>query len=514
MIVILFGLVILCRVLQPIFLSVLVSAILKGEESKWIMLGGAYAALFCLASVFQEIKTASYAFFEKNMNKSLSVHLIEEFLKINFMEVKQKPASEHAIIVDRGVQGIQAVFYHGMFAVLPIIVETILALGIIAFRVQIEIGVSCAILIILFAVVTYQISQKVYAKESIFFKTSTNNFSMLAESFSFFELIRSFRIVKWISNNYDSANQQFIGEVMASVKPRVLGSYVQGLLLLLLMSLVTVMVVFAEGENHQRVAELILVNGLLLQISSPLLRFSDTFRFFLQGISSSEQLFELMSLPKTSTKVSFLPLQSHDVSYRFEGFFVAYPHHPLCFRDFELPQFALLAIMGPSGSGKTSLGKVMAGVLEFSGRVRSSYHENHVTYQPQHVEIFDTTFTDNICLGKSCSPEKFRSVVNAAGFRAHELKRLEGRTLGENGSHISGGQKKRVGIARMLLADSRVMIFDEPTAELDEETVDGLMELLKQLSQQYAIVVITHSKKVASQCEKIFFIEDVIREAE
>ena len=511
---VLFGLAILCQTLQPVLLSLMVSAVLKGEAS-WLGLGFCYAGLFFVARVLSEIQRSGYLWFEKQMVKRLSLHIIKEFLNTDFLQLKKKSSAEHAIIVDRGVRGISAVLYHGAFQVLPIILETFVALCIISLHVHIGIGMSCALIIILFVIVTYRISQKTHQKESVFFKTSTENFSLFSESLSFFELIRSFEVVQWIQRRYARANQKFVDEVMASVAPRVRGSYAQGGLLFVLMSFASVTIFISEADAHERVSELILVGGLLLQISSPLLQFSETYRFFLQGLSSSEQLHELMDIAKTqtSTKTGFRPLLLHhsrQTCYEFEGLVIPY-NHPLHFDDFSLPQVSLLAIMGGSGSGKTSLGRVMAGLLEFSGSLRSIYRPHEVSFMTQNAQIFDTTLAENVCLGRSCRQEKLDRILSAAGFRANELRQLENRNLGENGAHISGGQKKRVGIARMLLTTPKLMIFDEPTAELDEETVNVLMDLLKKLSHQQSIMVITHSQKIASMCQTVISMEDVIR---
>lgn len=477
-------------------------------------MGLCYAGLFFVARVLSETQKSGYLWLEKQIAKKLSIHIIKEFFKTDFLQLKKKSSAEHAMIVDRGVRGMSAVLYHGAFQVLPIILETCLALCIISLRVHIGVGIGCALIIILFVIVTYQISQKTYQKESVFFKTSTTNFSLFSESLSFFEMIRSFERVPWIRRRYARAHQKFAGEVMASVVPQVRRSHAQGSLLFVLMSLASVTIFISEADAHERVSELILVNGLLLQISSPLLEFSETYRFFLQGLSSSEQLHALMNLARTSTKTSFsrLPHHSRQTCYEFESFVIPYDQ-PLYFKDFSLPRVSLLAITGDSGSGKTSLGRVMAGVLEFSGVLRSIYRPNEVSFMTQNAQIFDITLAENVCLGRSCCQEKLNRILGVAGFRAHELKQLENRSLGENGAYISGGQKKRVGIARMLLTKPKLMIFDEPTAELDEATIDVLMDLLKNLSRQHSIVVMTHSQKIASMCQAVVSIEDVIRRA-
>ena len=86
----------------------------------------------------------------------------------------------------------------------------------------------------------------------------------------------------------------------------------------------------------------------------------------------------------------------------------------------------------------------------------------------QSPDIFDLSLEENVSLGKNISDDAMNIILTDAGFTNPEIESLKNRSLGEHGAHISGGQKRRIGIARMLVRQGEVMIFDEPTAELDE----------------------------------------------
>ena len=101
-----------------------------------------------------------------------------------------------------------------------------------------------------------------------------------------------------------------------------------------------------------------------------------------------------------------------------------------------------------------------------------------------------------MCLGGECSEERLSEILEEAGLSSDEQKGLSERPLGEGSTSISGGQKKRLGIARMLYHGAQVMIFDEPTAELDEDNATLVIAALIRLSRRMSIIVVSHDERL------------------
>lgn len=165
----------------------------------------------------------------------------------------------------------------------------------------------------------------------------------------------------------------------------------------------------------------------------------------------------------------------------------------------------LLALVGPTGSGKTSLLHMIIGLAPLA---RGSLCANGEPLSPglaneqigwagQHVILVPGTIRDNVALA---DPAARRDAVAAAATRAGLDPLLASRPDGldtvidARGSGLSGGERRRIAIARALLADRPLLLLDEPTADLDSETASSIIALLRELAATQAIVAATHDR--------------------
>ena len=498
---IIFALLIAFRLCTPVSLAMLTAAVINGD-STWLKWGVVYAGLFFLIRASEEVKIAVYTLFKQQMRRKLALSILDDFFKISFVNSQLKTSSEYAIQIDRGLGGLQTIVYSIMFSLLPFAIETIIGILIISLKISLIVGLSCLCIVTLFLIFTFLISVNIHKLTQIFYKTATRNFHIYSESIRFYEMLRSFHATKWAKARYSLANQQFINEVVASVRPLMPLGVIQGILLFCLMISASFMVLTLGPEGSDRVTGFVLVNGLLWQISTPLLYFSQSYRQLLNGMSSAAELTELINMRKYSSKISVSPCNDSALSYRFENFELTADNKTVvkC-RKLEVPKARLLMIVGGSGAGKTTLARAMSGLLDCSGGVECWYSVDNIYYCSQVPDIFDVSLEDNVSLGEDISDEAMNSVLTAAGFTNIEIESLNNRSLGEYGAHISGGQKRRIGIARMLLRQGEVMIFDEPTAELDDLACHRVMSTLKNMSANQLVVVITHDVKWQKFCD-------------
>ena len=167
----------------------------------------------------------------------------------------------------------------------------------------------------------------------------------------------------------------------------------------------------------------------------------------------------------------------------------------------------LYSIIGASGAGKTTLLSLLAGLdkptkgtVLYEGEdilaKGLDYHrKNHVSLVFQEYNLIDyLTTEENVKLGGTDRPEELLSKVN---IPQEAWKR--------NVMKLSGGQQQRVAIARALASKAKVLLADEPTGNLDEETAAGIMELLKGTAHELGkcVIVVTHSKSLANEADEI-----------
>ena len=176
--------------------------------------------------------------------------------------------------------------------------------------------------------------------------------------------------------------------------------------------------------------------------------------------------------------------------------------------SFTLPDTGMIFIVGKSGSGKSTLlniisgldsvtsGKIIAGgnnVESMTPNMREKYLGSYIGYVFQDYRLIeDFTVRQNVALAADISdsgnsPDEFIELVGLRGYENRLPKEL------------SGGQKQRVAIARALVKNSKVILADEPTGNLDQETTKGILQLLKKISETTLVVIVSHNLRDADE---------------
>lgn len=180
------------------------------------------------------------------------------------------------------------------------------------------------------------------------------------------------------------------------------------------------------------------------------------------------------------------------------------------------------AIIGPSGSGKTTLCNLIArfwdveeGAIKIGGQDVRDYTLEALMEQIsmvfQNVYLFADTIENNIKFGK---PKASHAEVVAAAKKAccHEfisaLPDGYNTVIGEGGASLSGGEKQRISIARAMLKDAPIVIFDEATANVDPENEDRLQKAIEALTRDKTIIMIAHRLKTVRNADQIFVVND------
>lgn len=176
--------------------------------------------------------------------------------------------------------------------------------------------------------------------------------------------------------------------------------------------------------------------------------------------------------------------------------------------NFEVKKGEIISILGPSGSGKSTLLRILAGLekqnfgsVELDGTIGMVF---------QNYNLFSNlNVIDNIKIGltnrKKMNEEKAESIA----YSALEKVGLKDKKINYP-SQLSGGQKQRLSIARALAMESDIILFDEPTAALDPELTQEVLETIKELTKKkLTLVIVTHEIEFAKMIsDRIIFMED------
>lgn len=250
----------------------------------------------------------------------------------------------------------------------------------------------------------------------------------------------------------------------------------------------------------------------------PLRLLGSFFHIAMNGMAASEKYFNVLDLDEPDRGTETIDSQSvvfHHVDFAYEE-----DRQILKDINLKIPAKQFIAFVGESGSGKSTIASLMMGINKgYKGSIRFGSKEiahiteesimKHVTLVNHNSYIFKGTVRDNLLMGnKNATDEQMNQAlrqVNLYSFVAQE-RGLETEIL-ERGSNLSGGQCQRLALARAILHDTAMYIFDEVTSNIDVESEALIMNVIQQLAQTKTIVVISHRMANVMHADTIYVLD-------
>ncbi|EPD77417.1 ABC transporter ATP-binding protein/permease [Atopobium sp. oral taxon 199] len=251
----------------------------------------------------------------------------------------------------------------------------------------------------------------------------------------------------------------------------------------------------------------------------PMRMLGSFFHIAMNGMAASEKIFRLLDLPEAEAKTGEVPtgatITCRDVHYSYES-----EREILHGIDMAFPKGSFTALVGESGCGKSTIASILMGrnkgyegAVLFGDRSLTEISEaslmQSVTYVGHQSYLFKGTVRDNLLMACSTAQdETFWRVleqVNLAGFLQSE-KGLDMK-LDEMASNLSGGQRQRLALARALLHDSPVYIFDEATSNIDVESENDIIAQIHALAKKKTVILISHRLANVTDADKIYVLD-------
>ncbi|WP_051208878.1 thiol reductant ABC exporter subunit CydC [Propionicicella superfundia] len=190
---------------------------------------------------------------------------------------------------------------------------------------------------------------------------------------------------------------------------------------------------------------------------------------------------------------------AEDPGLRLSGATIGWPRSEalLTGLDLRVGRGERVALVGPSGVGKTTVAATVMGLIPpQAGRVET---HGRVGYLAQDAHIFSTTVSENVRIGNKDATRD--DVVHALARAGLDLD--PDRVVGELGSAVSGGEARRIALARLLVGDYQVWVLDEPTEHLDVITAAGVLDDLWRAAGDAPLLAITHDPAVMERCDRV-----------
>lgn len=289
------------------------------------------------------------------------------------------------------------------------------------------------------------------------------------------------------------------------------------------LTLVLMLWLAADGVGGNAPDPLIALMAFATMASFELLMpIAGAFQHLGQTLTSARRLNEvILSEPEVQFNDSKLDIdQPLDIQFNAVSF--QYPDSErtvLNSVDLSIPANNKVAIVGQTGSGKSTLIQLLTrywdpkrGVISIAGIDLTQWNESQlresISVVSQRVDILNGSLRDNLLIAKpQASDEELKSILSSVGLEKLLDDNALDAWLGDGGRQLSGGEKRRIGIARAILHDAPILLLDEPTEGLDKQTEKSIMALFEQHFEGKTVIFITHRLIGLEKMDSIVLIE-------
>ncbi|UNI17628.1 Iron-sulfur clusters transporter atm1, mitochondrial, variant 2 [Purpureocillium takamizusanense] len=453
----------------------------------------AYGAARVGATVFQELRNAVFASVAQKAIRRVACNVFDHLLRLDLSFHLSKQTGGLTRAIDRGTKGISFLLTSMVFHILPTALEISMVCGILTWQYGARFAAITVLTMVGYTAFTIWTTawRTKFRRQA---NAADNKASTVAvDSLINYEAVKYFNNEKFEVARYDKALRAY---EQSSIKVATSLAFLNsGQNIIFSSALTAMMYLAADGvaAGTLTVGDLVMVNQLVFQLSVPLNFLGSVYRELRQSLLDMETLFNLQKVnvtiaEKPGAKALALPKGGE---IKFEN--VTFGYHPdrpiLQNLSLTIPAGKKVAVVGPSGCGKSTLLRLLFRYYDVQGGriliddqdvrdVQVDSLRRSIGVVPQDTPLFNDTVEHNIRYGNM---EATREQVVAAARRAriHDIIQQfpDGydTKVGERGMMISGGEKQRLAMSRLLLKDPPLLFFDEATSALDTHTEQALM---------------------------------------
>ena len=346
-----------------------------------------------------------------------------------------------------------------------------------------------------------------------------NDLSGMSTIQSFTAEEREMTRVKDLSNDYRDANRDAI-RLSAAFTPLIRMAILCGFTATLLLG------GWLTLEGQLAIGAYSVLVFMTQRLLWPLTRLGETFDLYQRAMASSTRVLDVLKSPMDLVSGEFTPEREKVATSNIilKDVVFGYPERENIFSglNLEIAAGKTLGVVGSTGSGKTTLVRLLLrftdlndGRIEWVGESTKSWDlkslRSSIALVDQHITLFPTTILENIRYGM---PEADDDAVKQAAIIAEASEFIEklpngwSTMIGEGGHRLSGGQRQRLAIARAVLKDAPLLILDEATSAVDNETEAALQRSIEKVSKDRTTIIIAHRLSTIRNSDRIIVFDD------
>lgn len=488
----------------------------------WLVV--AYGTLRFGSTLFNELRDAVFARVAERAMRRVSLRVFRHLHQRELAFHLDRKTGGLARDIERGTNGISFLLRFTLFNIVPTALEILMVSGILLVVFNITYVLAIAVAVVVYVVFSIRVTEwrTRFVREANARDNQSN--SRAVDSLLNYETVKYFNNERYEAECYDRDLEDW---EQARLKNRLsLATLNAGQALIIGLALIVIMAMavreVANGEIT--LGDFTMINAYLIQLFIPLNALGFVYREIRQSLVNVERLFKLLGDEPVIVDKSNAPaLSVQQGEIRFEQVRFAYrPDRPILRGvSFTIPAGHTVAVVGASGAGKSTLARLLFRFFDVNeGRICIDGQDIREVTQdslrsaigvvPQDTVLFNDTLYRNLAYGR---PDATEEEVHRAARMAHlehfirSLPDGYDTRVGERGLKLSGGEKQRVAIARVLLKNPPLLILDEATSSLDSLSEQSILSALKEISRQRTTLVIAHRLSTIRDADTILVMD-------
>lgn len=422
--------------------------------------------------------------------------------------------------IDRGSNGFSFLMRMMVFNIVPTLIEISLVAAILLFNFSVwyaVVVVVCVAIYIYFTILTTEWRNR-YVRETNQLDSQANTRAI--DSLLNYETVKYFGNEEYEANQYD---KNLASWETARLKTRMtLMILNSGQAFIISLGIILMLWLAADdvASGAMTLGSLVMINAYILQLFMPLNFLGMVYREVRKALTDIENMFGILKKqPKIIDQPDALDLVAQGGAISFNSVNFAYHPDRQILKDvsFNVEAGQKVAIVGPSGSGKSTLARllfrfydVQSGQISIDGQpidqVTQHSLRQAIGVVPQDTVLFNDTIYNNVAYGRpGSSREEVLKAIELANLNDFIAALPEGvdTLVGERGLKVSGGEKQRIAIARVILKRPPILLFDEATSALDSDNEQAILQAFDSLSKHHTSLVIAHRLSTIIDADEI-----------
>ncbi len=483
-----------------------------------------YGVLRLAGSLFNELRDAVFSRVRYHAMRGISQRVLSHLYSLSLSFHLDRKTGGVTRDLERGTNSLSSVLNYLVFNIIPTAAELIFVAVILLRRYELRFT------IVTFATVgAYVAFTLLVTNWRMHFRHEMNTLESRANGYAVdgmlnYETVKYFTNEKYELKQYDDTLSEWETAAVKSQTSMSMLNFGQGAVIAVG---VTFMMVYAsEGvvAGTMSLGDLVLVHAMMLQLFLPLNFLGIIYRALKYALADMDMMLKLLDTrQQIKDDEQAQPLQVKHAHVRFDNVSFEYGADRQILKNisFEIPPGHKVAIVGPSGAGKSTLARLLFRFYDtVEGRIYIDDQDirqvtqdslrGNIGIVPQDTVLFNHSIEHNIRYAKlDATSEEVIAAAKMADIHnfIESLPNKYETIVGERGLKLSGGEKQRVAIARVIMKNPKILVFDEATSSLDSHSEQQILSALKAVSEKHTTLVIAHRLSTVIDADNIIVLD-------